>query len=271
MTDTAPMPDAQTAPIAEIMAARSSGAINNIAWHDNYAAKVDARLRADSGMPAAAAPERVSMQSIPTAADEGHVVASNPGQSYRDATAFEQGLRAAVNSENAAAGEAKFGAIATAAYAPAKGPDEYTVPISHMAGPDELAADSTVRQALHAAQLPTITANTITSAIDHTAMSLQHADEPQLKAFGDREANALKQLWGPDFADRVEGDKHHLSPAFVERIQVIDAYLDSTADRVPYIAAVLANPRTRYFLADRRVVSALSQMIEARASATRRL
>jgi hypothetical protein len=244
------MPDAATAPIAEIMAARSSGAINSIAWQDNYAAKVDARLRADSGMPAAATPARISMQSIPTAADEGHVVASNPGQSYRDATALEQSLRAAVNSENATAGEAKFAGIATAVYAPAKGPGDYNVPISHMAGPEELAADSTVRQALHAAQLPVVTANTITAALDHTAMSLAHADEPQLKAFGDREGQGLRQLWGD---------------AFTAKVQAVDAYLDSTADRVPYVAALLANPRTRYFLADRRVVSALSQMIEGRA------
>jgi hypothetical protein len=173
-----------------------------------------------------------------------------PSRSIGDAVALEHGLRTAVETENAAAGEAKFGAITAAAYAPAKGPDDYTVPISHVAGPDELAADSTVRQALHAAQLPTITANTITAALDHTAMSLEHADESQLKAFGDREGAGLRQLWGESFAAKV---------------QAVDAFLDSTADRVPYIAAVLANPRTRYFLADRRVVNALSQMIEGRA------
>jgi hypothetical protein len=159
-------------------------------------------------------------------------------------------MRAALNGDAVAAGEAKFGAIAAAVYAPAKGPDEYAVPIAHMAGPEDLAADSTVRQALHAAQLPTITANTITAALDHTAMSLAHADEPQLKAFGDREGAGLRQLWGE---------------SFTAKIQAVDAFLDNTADRVPYVAALLANPRTRYFLADRRVVSALSQMIEGRA------
>lgn len=260
MTDTATtpatMPDAQTAPISEIMAARSSGAINNIAWHDNYAAKIDARLRAESGMPAAV-PARVSMQSIPTAADDiEQPKYATPGERVADATAIEQGMRAALNGDAVASGEAKFGAIATAVYAPAKGPDDYTVPISHRAGPEELAADSTVRQALHAAQLPTVTANTIAAALDHTAMSLAHADEPQLQAFGDREGASLRQLWGEQFD---------------AKIQAVDAFIDSAADRIPYFAAVLANPRTRFFLADRRVVNALSQMIEARASATRRL
>lgn len=196
------------------------------------------------------APSRVSITQIPTAADSGVVVASNPGQAYRDAAAIEQGMRAALDGDNAARGEAKFGAIATAAYAPAKDPGDYTVPISHMAGPEDLAADSTVREALHAAQLPTITANTITAALDHTAMSLEHADGAQLQAFGDREAAGLRQLWGDTFTAKV---------------QAVDAFLDSAADRIPYIAAVLANPRTRYFLADRRVVNALSQMIEGRA------
>lgn len=251
MTDAAPMPDAQTAPIAEIMAARSSGAINSVAWQDNYAAKVEARLRADSGQPAAAAtPARISMQSIPTAADEGHVVAPNPGQSYRDAWAMEQGLRTAVNSENAAAGEAKFGAIAAAVYTPAKGPGDYDVPISHDPNDADLAANTAIRQALHAAELPTITANTITAAIEHSAMSLQYVDEARLKAFGDREGAGLRELWGEQFDAKV---------------QAVDAFLDSTADRVPYVASLLANPRSRYLLADRRVVNALSQMIEGRA------
>jgi hypothetical protein len=252
MTDSAAMPDAATAPITEIMAARNTGAINSMVWSDTYAKVVENRLRADSGMPARAAPERINMQSIPTAADEGgHMIAANPGQVYRDGVALEQSLRAQVETENAAAGASKFDAITAAAYAPAKGPDDYTVPISHIADPQELAADSVVRQALHAAQLPTITANTITAAIDHAAMNLAHADGAQLRAFGDREGQGLRQLWGDQFAAKV---------------QAVDAFLDSTADRVPFIAAVLANPRTRYFLADRRVVAALSQMIEGRAA-----
>jgi len=78
-------------------------------------------------------------------------------------------------------------------------------------------------------------------------MPTSRSSKPSVMARG----HGLRQLWGDQFAVKV---------------QAVDAFLDSTADRVPYIAAVLANPRTRYFLADRRVVSALSQMIAGRAS-----
>jgi hypothetical protein len=251
MTDTAPMPDAQTAPIGEIMAARSSGAINSIAWGTTYAKVIENRLLADSGMPARAASERINMQSIPTAADEGHVIATNPGQVYRDGFAFEQGLRAQVETENAAASASKFDAITAAAYAPAKGPGDYDVPINHNPTDADLAASTAIRQALHAAELPVITAKAVTQAFDATMRQFEHAEPAQLQAFGNREGQALQQLWGPQFADRVK---------------LVDAYLDQLGDKVPLVARLLADPRARFYFADRRVVNALSQMIEGRAS-----
>jgi hypothetical protein len=244
------MPDAATAPIGEIMAARSSGAINSIAWGTTYAKVVENRLLADSGMPARAAAERINMQSIPTAADEGgHMIAANPGQVYRDGVALEQGLRAQVETENAAAGASKFDAITAAAYAPAKGPGDYDVPINHNPSDADLAARTAIRQALHAAELPVITANAVTQAFDASMRQYEHAEPAQLQAFGNREGQALQALWGPQFADRVK---------------LVDAYLDQLGDKIPLIAGLLADPRTRYYFADRRVVNALSQMIEGR-------
>jgi hypothetical protein len=227
MTDQATMPDAATAPIADIMAARSSGAINSIVWSDNYAKVVENRLRADSGMSAVAIPERINMQSIPTAADD-----VNPA---------EQAAAAPIDP-------------LTAAYAPAKSPGDYVIPGSHYPSAGEVAGATAIRHALHAAELPVITANAVTSAFDATSRQFEHAEPAQLQAFGDREGQALRELWGPQFADRIK---------------LVDTYLDQLGDKIPFIAHLLADPRARFYFADRQVVNALSQMIEVRASSIR--
>lgn len=227
MTDTAAMPDAATAPIADIMAARSSGAINSIVWSDNYAATVEARLRGDTV--AHAAPAHVRIQDIPTAADTGVVTESNLDQPA-----------------------ATPGANALDVYAPAKGPADYDVPTGHDPSESTLAAASAIRQVLLAAEMPVVTANTVSAAIDAILDPLSGASPSQLQDFGNRETQALQELWGDKFAGRV---------------QLVDAYLDQLGDKVPFVAHLLADPCMRYLLADRRVVSAVSQMIEARAGA----
>jgi hypothetical protein len=65
------------------------------------------------------------------------------------------------------------------------------------------------------------------------SMQLKDATITQLQIFAARESQALQQLWGSMYSRRVRA-----------------------------VDALLADPRARYFLADRRVVIALSQMLE---------
>jgi hypothetical protein len=123
--------------------------------------------------------------------------------------------------------------------------------VSRDAKADELATDTVIRTAFHAAGLPAVTANAIAAAMEQTIMKLGEADEPQLQTFAANEGLSLRGLWGENFE---------------AKIAAVDTFLEQTAAKVPFVAAWLSNPKTQLMLADRRLVVALSQMLEGRHS-----
>ena len=179
MTETSPTPDSVASPTtwSDMNADQLSSALR-----DN---KISGFQRGDAltryanllmGETAGAAPERINMQSIPTAADD-----PRPDT----ATAAVSG-----------AGDP---------YAPARTPADYQIPISRDPSAEESSGDIAMRQALHAAELPAVTANAIAQVFDFNARQFADAEPAQLDAFGKNEGRALQQLWGDGFAAEGTG------------------------------------------------------------------
>jgi hypothetical protein len=150
--------------------------------------------------------------------------------------------------------EAKSASLIANVYAPAKSPADYELDVPPNASPEQLAAIQESSEALHAAGLSEVVGKRIGNTLQSTVTGFEKLDATQVMAFADAEIKALRDLWGDAYEPRIS--------AYIERL--LDAARTS-----PLIAEMLTDPRI-FALTHRQVVAAVSQEMEARASATRR-
>lgn len=86
---------------------------------------------------------------------------------------------------------------------PAASPFEYALPIAHDASPEARTLDLKIREDMHAAGIPAAMGTKLGELMDATGKELSEASSDELDTWEARNAQALREVWGPAFNQRL--------------------------------------------------------------------